>query len=75
MDTRTLGKGGLKVSALGLGFMGMSVNYGPAPDKQEMIALLRSAVDPTRARLPDQTVAAATFVVQGARGSGHERYG
>ena len=45
MHTRMLGTGGLKVSALGLGCMGMSVNYGPAPDKHEMIALLRSAVD------------------------------
>jgi aryl-alcohol dehydrogenase-like predicted oxidoreductase len=45
MQTRQLGNSGLAVSALGLGCMGMSVNYGPAPDKQEMIALARSAVD------------------------------
>jgi aryl-alcohol dehydrogenase-like predicted oxidoreductase len=45
MQTRKLGMGGLEVSAIGLGCMGMSVNYGPSPDKQEMIALVRSAVD------------------------------
>ena len=45
MQKRTLGKGGLEVSALGLGCMGMSFAYGPAGDKQEMISLLRAAVD------------------------------
>ncbi len=45
MQTRKLGSSNLEVSALGLGCMGMSVNYGPAPDKQDMITLLRSAVD------------------------------
>ena len=45
MQKRKLGKSGLEVSALGLGCMGMSVNFGPAPDKQEMIALIRAAVE------------------------------
>lgn len=45
MQTRELGKSGLKVSALGLGCMGMSFGYGPAGDRQEMIGLLRAAVD------------------------------
>ncbi|HEY1725702.1 MAG TPA: aldo/keto reductase [Steroidobacteraceae bacterium] len=45
MQKRTLGKSGLEVSALGLGCMGMSFGYGPAPDKHDMIALLRSAVE------------------------------
>ena len=45
MQKRALGKSGLEVSALGLGCMGMSYGYGPAPDKQEMISLIRSAVD------------------------------
>jgi len=45
MQKRKLGKSGLEVSALGLGCMGMSVNYGPAPDKQEMIDLIRAAVE------------------------------
>ncbi len=45
MQTRKLGTGGLEVSAIGLGCMGMSVNYGTSPDKQEMITLARSAVD------------------------------
>lgn len=44
MKIRTLGQG-LQVSALGLGCMGMSSAYGPAPDRQEMIALIRSAVE------------------------------
>jgi len=45
MRKRKLGNSGLEVSALGLGCMGMSVNYGPAPDRQEMIALIRAAVN------------------------------
>jgi aryl-alcohol dehydrogenase-like predicted oxidoreductase len=45
MQKRKLGTSGLEVSALGLGCMGMSMSYGPAPDTREMIALLRSAVD------------------------------
>lgn len=45
MQTRSLGSSGLQVSAIGLGCMGMSVNYGPSPDKSEMIALIRTAVD------------------------------
>jgi len=43
MKTRTLGN--LKVSALGLGCMGMSFSYGPPKDKAEMTALLRAAVE------------------------------
>ena len=45
MKTRTLGGSGLSVSALGLGCMGMSWSYHPIPDRKEMIALLRAAVD------------------------------
>jgi aryl-alcohol dehydrogenase-like predicted oxidoreductase len=45
MQKRTLGKGNLEVSALGLGCMGMSFGYGPPKDKQEMIAVIRSAVE------------------------------
>jgi len=45
MQKRKLGRSNLEVSALGLGCMGMSFGYGPAADKQEMIALIRSAVE------------------------------
>jgi len=45
MQKRKLGRTGLEVSALGLGCMGMSFGYGPPKDKQEMIAVLRSAVE------------------------------
>src|ERR1700687_709129 len=45
MQKRRLGKSNLEVSALGLGCMGMSFGYGPAADKQEMISLIRSAVE------------------------------
>src|SRR5438128_1864348 len=45
MKKRKLGSSNLEVSAVGLGCMGMSFGYGPAADKQEMIALLRAAVD------------------------------
>ena len=45
MQKRTLGKSNLEVSAIGLGCMGMSFGYGPAMDKQEVISLIRSAVE------------------------------
>ncbi len=47
MQKRTLGTGNsaLEVSAIGLGCMGMSMSYGPPADKQEMISLLRAAVE------------------------------
>jgi aryl-alcohol dehydrogenase-like predicted oxidoreductase len=45
MQKRKLGKSNLEVSAIGLGCMGMSFGLGPAADKQEMISLIRSAVD------------------------------
>jgi aryl-alcohol dehydrogenase-like predicted oxidoreductase len=45
MQKRKLGKSNLEVSAIGLGCMGMSFGYGPAADKQQMISLIRSAVE------------------------------
>jgi aryl-alcohol dehydrogenase-like predicted oxidoreductase len=45
MEKRKLGNGGLEVSAIGLGCMGMSFGYGPAGDKKEMIAVIRAAVE------------------------------
>src|SRR6266567_3532309 len=45
MQTRKLGMGNLEVSAIGLGCMGMSWSYGPPKDKQQMISLLRAAVE------------------------------
>ena len=45
MQKRRLGNGGLDVSAIGLGCMGMSWSYGPPKDNQEMISLLRTAVE------------------------------
>ncbi len=45
MQKRKLGSSNLEVSALGLGCMGMSFSYGPAGDKQQMISLLRAAVE------------------------------
>ena len=44
MQKRFLGKSNLEVSAIGLGCMGMNHHRGPAPDKDEMIALIRTAV-------------------------------
>jgi len=45
MQKRKLGSGGLEVSEIGLGCMGMSFSYGPAKDTGEMIRLIRAAVD------------------------------
>jgi aryl-alcohol dehydrogenase-like predicted oxidoreductase len=45
MQKRKLGKSNLEVSAVGLGCMGMSSGYGPAGEKQEMIAVIRAAVE------------------------------
>jgi len=45
MEKRTLGQDGLEVSAIGLGCMGLSYGYGPATDKQQGIALIRSAFE------------------------------
>jgi len=45
MKKRKLGQSNLEVSALGLGCMGMSSGYGPAGEKQAMIAVIRSAVE------------------------------
>ena len=43
MNTRTLGRSGLEVSALGLGCMGLSFGLGPAADRKDAIALVRAA--------------------------------
>jgi predicted aldo/keto reductase-like oxidoreductase len=45
MKKRTLGNSNLEVSAIGLGCMGMSFGMGPAADDQEMISLIRAAVE------------------------------
>jgi aryl-alcohol dehydrogenase-like predicted oxidoreductase len=45
LSKRKLGRQGLEVSSLGLGCMGMSFSYGPPPDRQEMIKVLRTAVE------------------------------
>jgi aryl-alcohol dehydrogenase-like predicted oxidoreductase len=45
MQKRTLGNSSLEVSAIGLGCMGMTFSYHPRPDRQQMIELLRAAVD------------------------------
>jgi aryl-alcohol dehydrogenase-like predicted oxidoreductase len=45
MQKRKLGRSNLEVSALGLGCMGMTTSYGRPPDRQQMIVMLRSAVE------------------------------
>ena len=45
MQTRELGSNGLTVSAIGLGCMGLNYHRGPAPDRAQMIALVRAAVE------------------------------
>src|SRR5688500_7395377 len=45
MQMRELGTNGLRVSALGFGCMGLNAGYGTPPDREQMIALVRAAVD------------------------------
>src|SRR5512137_2270757 len=45
MQKRRLGKSNVEVSAIGLGCMGMSSDYSSTPDKQEMISLIRLAIE------------------------------
>jgi aryl-alcohol dehydrogenase-like predicted oxidoreductase len=45
MKNRMLGDGGLEVAAIGFGCMGMTSSYGTPPNKQEMISLVRTAVE------------------------------
>jgi aryl-alcohol dehydrogenase-like predicted oxidoreductase len=45
MKKRKLGNGGLEVSAIGLGCMGLSFGYGPATEKQQAITLIRTAFE------------------------------
>jgi aryl-alcohol dehydrogenase-like predicted oxidoreductase len=45
MQTRELGRSGLRVSAIGLGCMGLSYGYGPATETRAAIALIRAAVE------------------------------
>jgi aryl-alcohol dehydrogenase-like predicted oxidoreductase len=45
MEKRKLGKGGLEVSAIGLGCMGLSFGYGPAVSHEDGVALIRAAYD------------------------------
>ena len=45
MKKRILGQGGLEVSAIGLGCMGMTQSYPPFPEKKEMVTFIRQAVD------------------------------
>jgi len=45
MQKRKLGNSGLEVSAIGLGCMGLSFGYGPATDRPQAIALIRSAFE------------------------------
>jgi predicted aldo/keto reductase-like oxidoreductase len=67
IQKRKLGKSNLEVSAIGLGCMGMSFGYGPAADKNEMIELIRSAVELTSDDLREIETAASKIKVQGAR--------
>ena len=45
MEKRELGRSGLKVSAVGLGCMGLSYGYGPATDRSSAVALIRAAAE------------------------------
>jgi predicted aldo/keto reductase-like oxidoreductase len=62
MQKRKLGRSNLEVSAIGFACMGMSFGYGPAKDEQEMVSVIRSAVD-----LGDIEDAASQITVQGHR--------
>jgi predicted aldo/keto reductase-like oxidoreductase len=66
MQQRNLGKSSLGVSVLGLGCMGMSQSYGLRPDKQAMIALIRTAVERGVTFFEIES-AASHITIQGAR--------
>jgi hypothetical protein len=67
MKTRTLGPD-LRVSAVGLGYMGMNQGYGPLPDRNDAIALIRATeVDLTIDELDEIETAASKIKIQGAR--------
>jgi len=65
MQKRKLGSD-LEVSAIGLGCMGMSYAYGLAPDKKEMIDLIRRAVELASDDLSEIDDAASKITIQGA---------
>ena len=67
MRKRKLGNSNLEVSTVGLGRMGMSFGYGPPADKQEMVSLLRAAVELTHDDLREIDSAASKITVQGTR--------
>lgn len=77
MHVLRLGNSGLEVSAVGLGCMGLSANYGEPVDDAAGIALIRAnttadSISLTRDQLT--RLDAATSVVHGARGTGQETY-
>jgi len=45
MQQRELGRSGLKISAIGLGCMGLSFGYGPAAETRDAVKLIRTAFD------------------------------
>lgn len=57
MQTRILGRSGLKVSALGLGCMGLSHGYGPATSTQQAVELIRAAVERGVTLIPQKSMA------------------
>ena len=67
MEKRKLGNGGLEVSAIGLGCMGMSFGYGPATEKQQAITLIRAAFD-RGVTFFDTAEAYGPFTNEGLRG-------
>ena len=68
MQKRRLGSSGLEVSAIGLGCMGMSFGYGPAGERNEMISVIRAAVE-QGVTFFDTAEAYGPFVNEAARAS------
>lgn len=73
MQTRTLGQNGITVSSIGFGCMGLNYHRGPAPDRAEMIALVRAAAELSTFRARETSIMERAVTKCHRPSQGHER--